>query len=531
MLGLSSIFGIGCSSRWSGSLGLDSTLHTKNSSGNGTSYDGMQSFLELKPGFTCEGQIAAKSVLLRNNEGKWTLIKNSLNKCAESSTLINDLNYTDRSHYQTYDDVTFNLNSLNANKVREFNVDPTADPNTPNVSSGKGVCANSVGKCSLRAAFDELNSLDLPAIINIPGGTYNLMNALRISIMSPVLVQGASNASTIINSVGDAATARGMLAIHPDWTTAAAFDRTISPTTVFQGLTFTNGSNSYPSGSAIDLEQGSVRISECQFKDHKGSYAVSASKGSNEVIVEDSIFSNNTSNVALGVAGTWGLTIIRSQFFGNRLAVDSNFVAKLDIQQSSFYNNEFALSVAACGSKCVVENTTLNNNIKGIQVTSFTSGSDSDIFIRNTTVANSTTSLEYIKFDLGRYVGAGRLFLQNSILSTAHHSVAEKSNCRFQTMGATTSNAAGRHFRAQNSLADDSSCGTNGVMIADPLLQPLALNGGSTPTMMPMTGSPVIDAGNNLTCSNKDQRELSRPIDYLRVGRGPTCDIGAVEMQ
>lgn len=491
----------------------------------------MQSFLELKSGFTCEGQIAAKSILLRDKDGKWTLVKNSVNKCSESTTVINDLNYADRSHYQTYGDVTFNLNSLNANKVREFNVDPTADPNTPNVSSGKGDCANSVGKCSLQAAFDELNSLDLPAIINIPGGTYDLMNALRISIMSPVLVQGASNGGTIINSVGDAATARGMLAIHPDWTTAAAFDRTISPTTVFQGLTFTNGSNSYPSGSAIDLEQGSVRISECQFKDNKGSYAVSASKGSNEVIVEDSSFSNNTSNVALGVAGTWSLSVLRSQFFGNRLAVDSEFSGKVAIQQSSFYNNEFALSLVGCISNCLVENTTLANNGTGIQVTSFTMGGDADVFIRNTTVANSTKSLEYIKFDLGRYVGAGRLILQNSILSNAHLSEPEKTNCRFQTMGATTSNAAAKHFRAQNSLVDDNSCGTAGVMIADPLLQPLALNGGTTPTMMPLTGSPAIDAGNNLICAAKDQRELSRPVDYLRLGRGPTCDIGAVELQ
>ena len=50
----------------------------------------------------------------------------------------------------------------------------------------------------------------------------------------------------------------------------------------------------------------------------------------------------------------------------------------------------------------------------------------------------------------------------------------------------------------------------------------LALNGGAFPmqTILPLTGSPLIDAGNAGQCSVTDQRGASR------VG---TCDIGAVE--
>jgi len=58
-------------------------------------------------------------------------------------------------------------------------------------------------------------------------------------------------------------------------------------------------------------------------------------------------------------------------------------------------------------------------------------------------------------------------------------------------------------------------------------LLPLADNGGPTLSMMPMTGSPVIGAGDNATCAadpvnGVDQRGASRPA-------GAVCDIGAVE--
>ena len=54
----------------------------------------------------------------------------------------------------------------------------------------------------------------------------------------------------------------------------------------------------------------------------------------------------------------------------------------------------------------------------------------------------------------------------------------------------------------------------------DPLLAPLADNGGPTQTMALLTGSPAIDQGNPLTCPAVDQR------GYLRSG---PCDIGAYE--
>ncbi len=63
----------------------------------------------------------------------------------------------------------------------------------------------------------------------------------------------------------------------------------------------------------------------------------------------------------------------------------------------------------------------------------------------------------------------------------------------------------------------------------DPLLGPLSFNGGLTPTLSPLAGSPLVDAGDNTNCLSTDQRGLLRPVDKL--GSGAICDIGALEVQ
>jgi len=86
-------------------------------------------------------------------------------------------------------------------------------------------------------------------------------------------------------------------------------------------------------------------------------------------------------------------------------------------------------------------------------------------------------------------------------------------------------------------IADDynldasDTCNMSGTDLrgVDPLLGPLADNGGPTQTRMPQPGSPASDAGNpgvagsgGLACEATDQRGVARPV-------GPRCDIGAFE--
>jgi hypothetical protein len=66
------------------------------------------------------------------------------------------------------------------------------------------------------------------------------------------------------------------------------------------------------------------------------------------------------------------------------------------------------------------------------------------------------------------------------------------------------------------------TCGLD--LSGNPLLGPLANNGGPTLTMMPGLGSAAIDAGDSARCPAIDQRLVARPNDF-----GTPCDIGAVE--
>jgi CSLREA domain-containing protein len=75
----------------------------------------------------------------------------------------------------------------------------------------------------------------------------------------------------------------------------------------------------------------------------------------------------------------------------------------------------------------------------------------------------------------------------------------------------------------------DDACGLSGPgdqTSTDPLLGPLADNGGPTPTHAPLDGSPVVDIGG--TCGPADQRGFPAPTD----GDGDSaaaCDAGSVE--
>ncbi|MEL6891313.1 MAG: right-handed parallel beta-helix repeat-containing protein, partial [Actinomycetota bacterium] len=77
--------------------------------------------------------------------------------------------------------------------------------------------------------------------------------------------------------------------------------------------------------------------------------------------------------------------------------------------------------------------------------------------------------------------------------------------------------------------ADDVSCGLTGAgdvaPAPNPMLEPLADNGGPTPTRLPQSGSPLLGAVTGPTCSGAadDQRGVTRP-------QGPACEPGAVEV-
>ncbi len=93
--------------------------------------------------------------------------------------------------------------------------------------------------------------------------------------------------------------------------------------------------------------------------------------------------------------------------------------------------------------------------------------------------------------------------------------------------------SAGGPLTVRHSLLGASTAvvdGTDGTIVgADPLLDALADNGGPTQTMVPRTGSPVLDSGSvPYTGTVTDQRGVARVIDGNGDGTAVT-DLGAVE--
>jgi len=142
------------------------------------------------------------------------------------------------------------------------------------------------------------------------------------------------------------------------------------------------------------------------------------------------------------------------------------------------------------------------------------------IEIRNTTIASNIAG-----FQGGGIYGDGSVKITNTIIA---NNVAKnggnnwniKNNCS-DTLSSAGSNL---QFPAKNAYdASDKDCASN-IVTADPKLDSLKSNGGSTQTAALLQGSAAIDAGDNALCPKTDQIGTARP-------QGSKCDLGAFEFK
>ena len=150
------------------------------------------------------------------------------------------------------------------------------------------------------------------------------------------------------------------------------------------------------------------------------------------------------------------------------------------------------------------------------------------------TIVNSTISGNHAIAGEAIVVFGGTLTFSNSTVDGDIETGGGQTLVFRNTIVARCRNDLGGGF---TTVADDynldasDTCNMSGTDLrgVDPLLGPLADNGGPTQTRMPQPGSPASDAGNpgvagsgGLACEATDQRGVARPV-------GPRCDIGAFE--
>jgi hypothetical protein len=146
--------------------------------------------------------------------------------------------------------------------------------------------------------------------------------------------------------------------------------------------------------------------------------------------------------------------------------------------------------------------------------------------LRNVTIADNTAG------------GAGGIRACNAGLRNtvvARNLAALAPDCRFGEGGGSEGfTVIGNSAECTNYFRAPTDRVGNPGDVLDPLLGPLAANGGATETNNPLAGSVLVDggspspAGGPSACEPRDQRGVVRPVDGDGDGTA-TCDIGAVE--
>jgi CSLREA domain-containing protein len=358
-----------------------------------------------------------------------------------------------------------------------FTVTTTADSND-------GSCTALL--CSFR---DALNAADASAgsTVIVPAGTYKATMLGSNGAWSPTgmyTIQGAGAGQTIIDGNQQART----FAFYGQITVI--------------GVTVTGGHNQAAGcecGAGFEVRQGgfltlidSVVTGNVALADGGGIDVDSQSRA----ILQNVVVSQNSApgdgggiHVAPTSGNTGTLQMTNVTISGN--ATGSGKGGGLDNQGTTTGTNAtFAGNIGAGGGGAIANestgllsltNATISTNITpGLGAGIYNLGATGNVTVRNTIVADGCA-------------GAAA-----PAVASQGHNLDTGATCGFAALGDLNNR--------------------------DPMLGPLANNGGSTglQTMALLTGSPAIDAGDNAACPITDARGVSRP-------QGPLCDIGAVE--
>lgn len=282
---------------------------------------------------------------------------------------------------------------------------------------------------------------------------------------------------------------------------------------VLTGNTSTNGGGAISlfgspgSPASLTLERVTISDNEAQGPSSGGAVRV----GNNEVTVTitESAFIDNRATHENGNGG--GL-----------LALGTTADVNVSISNSTFDGNQSNDSGAGLkligSSSAVVLDSTFTNN---------TADADGDGDSGGGGISSSGGGT----VTLGNTIVAGNSVGGNSISRDVENDTFSSNGFNFIGVNA----GAVVSFPAGNPNVNGDYVGTAGVPL-DPLLAPLADNGGPTLSHMPdLVTSPVIDAG-SCTGSLNDQRGYGNPSSMMRIfdsqdfpNADDACDIGAVE--
>ena len=178
---------------------------------------------------------------------------------------------------------------------------------------------------------------------------------------------------------------------------------------------------------------------------------------------------------------------------------------KLSLLRTTIQDNRGAGPAVSVNGNLTMINTTISRNQVGMPALRYRGGSSTYIYIEHSTIAYNAPA-PGIGVLSGTNTTGTTVVLKNSLLA---HNGSPARNCEtyygFSYLGTV--------------ISSDWECGEVGIVVKDPLLQPLADNGGPNATHAILPNSPAYNAGTS--CGEEtDQRGMLRDAK---------CDVGAFE--
>jgi hypothetical protein len=351
--------------------------------------------------------------------------------------------------------------------AQTFEVDRFDDPLTP------GACTPAPNDCSLGQAAQKADADAAADLISLGPGEYVTS---QVSLEETTRVVGAGARQTIVRSTG------GFFTDH-EFEHFASYE--------LADMTLTGAVNEGPKyGGALLVEAPTTlrRMAIVGNEDGAAKYKTQlypAWGGGiyayGELTVEDSLIAQNTANAGFDGTSAYGAGI----YFA------SGSIGRVR-------NTTIVENIAIGGSKPATGG--------GIAV-----GSHSFVKLENVTMAASIAKG-------GAGSGGGNLAIDPEATVTARGTIIAKG------LPTAVGSCSGPLLSLGGNVEDGTGCGLSAAdrSSVDPLLGPLADNGGPTNTMALISGSPAIDFAG--TCAiAADQRGVARP--------SAACDSGAFELQ
>jgi len=177
----------------------------------------------------------------------------------------------------------------------------------------------------------------------------------------------------------------------------------------------------------------------------------------------------------------------------------------LELIRTTIQDNKGAGPAISAGYKVSLVNSTISRNVVGMPALRYRGGTGSYVVIDHSTIADNAPA-PGIGVLSGTNTWGTTVVLKNSILA---NNGSPLRNCETYY---------GFEYQGTN-ISSDWECGEVGIRVADPLLQPLADNGGPNMTHAILPNSPAYNTGTGCNIN----------IDQRGVARDAKCDVGAFE--